>query len=119
MIYQTTEAVSPVSVEEAKTYMRVYHDIDDALIASMLQSATAEAEHRMQREVIKRNDPKALADTAENVPQSVIMFILSAVDTMYRFRGQQGEATLKDYLPHILDPYILYIRDDDSSYEEA
>ena len=115
MIYQESETISPVSVAEAKNYMRVYHDIDDALIGTMLASATAEAEHRMMREIIKRNDEYALADSAENVPQSIKMFVLSATDTMYRFRGQQGEAQLKDYLPHVLDPYILYIRKDEET----
>lgn len=118
MIYQDTAPISPVTVSEAKSYMRVYHEIDDALIETFLQSATAEAEHRMQREIIKRHDPDALALTADEVPGGVKTFIYAAVDNLYRFRGVFGEADLKSYAPHLLDPWKLYNRDPDETWQE-
>ena len=120
MIYQETTAVSPVTVAEAKSYMRVYHDLDDALIAELLVTATQEAEHRMQREIIFRRDPLALAFDVASVPPSVKAFVYGSTDTLYRFRGQYGEADLKNYAPHLLDPFVCYNRDaDEQSAEDS
>jgi uncharacterized phiE125 gp8 family phage protein len=42
-------ASEPLSLAEAKNYLRVQHDADDALIAAMISAARMQAESRTRR----------------------------------------------------------------------
>lgn len=119
MIYQQSTATPCITLEQAKAHLRVDYEFDDVLIQLFIQQATEEAEHRMQREIIYRHDPQALATTVDGVPAGVQTFVLLCVGALYERRSMTGSETLSTYYPHMLDPFIRWNADPDEVYEES
>lgn len=114
MIWQKTIPVSPVSVERFKEHMRIDDDSEDSLIEHYLLTATEDAEHTMQREVIKRNDEYALAESADDVPPAVKQYVLVLAGDYFTHREMSGDKELKSYYDHLLDKHILWGRDEEN-----
>ena len=115
MIYQTSAPIAPVTLDECKAQMRIDYDDEDTIITQYILTATQDAEHRMVREIVKRNDPQALCETAENCPPSVKQYILVSVSDMFAHRELQETGTYTTHFEHLLDPFILYNRTEDES----
>ncbi len=114
MIWQKTTPVSPVSVELFKAHMHIDDDFEDSLIEQYLLTATGDAEQTMQREVIKRNDEYALAESADDVPPAVKQYVLVLAGDYFTHREMSGEKELKKYHEHLLDLLILWNRDEEN-----
>ncbi len=112
MIYQETVPVLPVTIEELKAHLRINHANEDTLLKQYALSATLDAEHRLMREVIFRQDSKALAKSIDDVPACIKQYVLCAVGDMYAHRELSTTASLSVHFEHLLDPFILYDRDD-------
>ena len=69
----------PVTVAEAKAHLRIDTDADDSILQQYILASTQQAEHILQREIIYRSDPKALADVSDEVPQTVKQYILTRI----------------------------------------
>lgn len=52
LLRDSTPLIMPVSRTEAKTFLRVEHTDEDALISSLIETATAMCEKRLQRSLI-------------------------------------------------------------------
>lgn len=113
MIYQTTAPIAPVTLEEVKAHLRIDYDGEDDLLNQYILTATQDAEHRMTREIVKRNDPYALCESADNCPPTVKQYVLAFVGDMYSHRELTDLSNYKTFYAHLLDPYILYIREDE------
>lgn len=113
MIWQKTAPVSPVSVDELKTHLHIDDDFEDSLLSQYLLTATGDAEHTMQREVIKRNDDQALAESADDVPPAVKQYVMVLAGDFFTHREMSGEKALSQYHVHLLDPFILWNRDEE------
>ncbi len=121
MIYETTAATAGVTTAEAKAWARIDDANEDAVIAIMVVAATSEAEHRLQREVVYRNDPYALSKVYGAVPDDVKAWICARVTAMYDERNAETPTawqTVKHY-DHLLDRYIMHDREPDSTFEES
>lgn len=105
----------PVTVAEAKAHLRIDTDADDNLLQQYILASTQQAEHILQREIMHRSDPKALADVSDEVPQTVKQYILVLTGDMYNHREMHSVVnnTLTTYYKNLLDPYILYFREDE------
>lgn len=113
MIWQKTSPISPVTLEVFKAHMHIDDDFEDDLLSQYLVSATGYAEHLMQREIIKRNDDQALAESADDVPPAVKQYVLCLAGDYYTHREMSGEKTLTEYHDHLLDPFILWNREEE------
>lgn len=113
MIYTESLPIAPVTVEEVKAHLRIDDDIEDALLEQYILSATQEAEQILEREIIFRKDPKALSKDIENVPPTVKQYIYCMVGDMYAHRELSDVSQLQTFHKHLLDPYILYYREDE------
>ena len=113
MIYTESLPIAPVTVEEVKAHLRIDDDIEDALLEQYILSATQEAEQILEREIIFRKDPKALSKNIENVPPTVKQYIYCMVGDMYAHRELSDVSQLQTFHKHLLDPYILYYREDE------
>lgn len=113
MIWTRTAPLPPVTVAEAKAHLRIDDDYEDALLSSYIISATAIAEQIMCREVIYRKDSYALATSAEAVPQLVRQFVLCQVGDYYVHRELTDKTGYSTFFKHLLDPFILFKRDDE------
>lgn len=112
MVFNETLPIAPITVEEIKAHLRIDDDSEDTLISQYILTATQDAEQRMQREVIFRNDSKALAKTIADVPPIIKQYIMCYVGDMYAHRELTDLSNYKTFYEHLLDPFVLYIRDD-------
>ena len=112
MIYQETAPILPVTIDEIKAHLRISHDSEDTLLKQYALSATLDAEHRLMREVIYRQDNKALSKTIDDVPACIKQYVLCVVGDMYAHRELSTSSSLSVHFVHLLDPFILYDRDD-------
>ncbi len=105
----------PVSLEEVKEHLRIDNEAEDDVIQQYIFASTQQAEHILQREIIYRTDPKALAVNTNEVPQTVKQYILVLTGDMYNHREMHSVVnnTLTTYYKNLLDPYILYFREDE------
>ena len=118
MIYEETSAVAGVTTAEAKAWARIDDSYEDSVIAMMVVAATSEAEHRLQREVIYRNDPYALSNVFGEVPADVKAWICARVTAMYDERNAETPTTWQTakHYDHLLDRYMMHNRETDSGY---
>lgn len=117
MIYQETAPIKAVTTQQIHHHLQIDYDNDDGLLDSYALAATQHAEHIMQREIIKRRDPCALAASIADVPPMVTNFILCEVADFYRYRENVQSVTINRVFVHLLDPFILYDRDPDEKAE--
>ena len=113
MIWTKTAPIAPVTVEEAKAHLRIDDDSEDALIENYIISATGLAEQIMHREVIYRNDSKALAQSVEDVPQLVKQYVVCMVGDLFAHRELTDKSGYTQFHEHLLDPFIIYMREDE------
>lgn len=118
MIFNDTKPIAPVTVEECRAQARIDDESEDALLESYIIVATQQAEQIMQREIIYRQDPKALSQTIDDVPLTVKQFILCYVADLYAHRELHDASGLTVFYEHLLDPFILYNRDADEDETE-
>lgn len=119
MIYLNTPPVPIVSLVEAKAHLRIEHDLEDSLIQSYIMAASYSAEHIMQRECIKRVDPQAVCLDSFSVPEPIKQYVLVTVGDYYAKRENLSEKALNTVFKHLLDPFILYNRDIETSIEQV
>lgn len=112
MIYQETAPILPVTIDEIKAHLRISHDSEDVLLEQYALSACNDAEHRMMREIIYRKDDKALAKSVDDVPAGIKQYIFCVVGDMYAHRELSTTSSLSVHFEHLLDPFILYDRED-------
>ena len=110
MIWHKTLPVSPVTLEELKAHLHIDDDFEDASLSQYLLAATQDAEHILQREIIRREDLEALAEDATTVPAVVKQYVLCLAGDMFANRELSGEKQLSVHFAHLLDPFILYDR---------
>lgn len=99
----------PVTVERAKTHLRVDHDHEDGLIGDLILAAAERCEHILGREIIGTSST-ALASSAEGVPAAVRQWILCEVTDLYERRGTSdgGSGQFRRYYDHLLDRYRIF-----------
>lgn len=102
-----------VALEDVKVHLRIDDDAEDSLLETYILVATEQAEHIMQREIIFRSDKNALAQTIEEVPQTVKAFILCYVGDLYSHRELSDAQNLTTFWKHLLDPFIIYYTEDE------
>lgn len=103
--------IAAVSVDEAKAHMRVEHDIEDDVIASLVLSATQAAEARMHRPIIAREtEQNAICESIDLVPNSIKIWICMFVNFLYENRSIAAGTEMKtlQFANSLLDPWILY-----------
>lgn len=115
-------AIPAITLEYAKAQARVEHDLDDLLIESYILSATMEAEHRMHRPIIARENDGSeeggpttrsgglpCADVCD-VPDPIRQWIALTVTYWYSHRELAAEATAQPvpYGNNLLDPWMIY-----------
>ncbi len=115
MIYQNTAPISPLTLEEIKAHLRISHDSEDTMLNQYALSACNDAEHKMMREIIYRKDPQALAQNVDTVPAGVKQYLLCLIGDMYAHRELSTTSSLSVHFEHLLDPFILYDREDEES----
>ena len=104
----------PVSLDEAKTHLRVLHDEEDALIDMLISAATDKAEQITNRQLAQATY-ELYGDT---VPSSVELPKPPLVEVVSVQAMKDGIYTDIDYtLDDKADPAVLYI-DDTSSDDE-
>ena len=87
-----------VLLDELKQHLRVDHDADDA-------------EQICDREIVKRDDPRAVCESVEEVPASIKTWVKLYVTDLYERRSltEGGESKNRNY-DHLLDAWIIYDR---------
>ena len=112
---ETPPTTLPVTLATLKAHLRLDADdtSEDDLLTQYILTATQEAEHFMQREIIRRNDEQALADNADGVPPTVAQYVLTEAGHLYNHREMMGTDNLHTYHQHLLDPYRLFDREAD------
>lgn len=106
---------TPVTLAEAKAQIRVDDTAEDDLITSYIFVATEQAEHILQREIVKRSDDEAVSElsSAHSIPPTIKQFILCLIGDLYAHRELSEQGTYNTFHRHLLDPYILYLRSDE------
>lgn len=95
-----------VGMEELKSYLRIDHDADDALLETMAQMATEAIETRLRRPVIGTAE-NALAKTADDVPASIRLTAATIVAFIYENRTASDTEIRDRVLRSVaLDQYI-------------
>lgn len=104
-----------VTLERVKAHLRVDHDADDDLILTYIGACTAQAEHVLGREIIKRSDENALAESKDDVPQAVAAWICLAVADMYEKRSvsESGLGQGRRNYDHLLDGYRIFSHEEE------
>lgn len=115
MAFDVTTALPATTLAEAKAHLRLDYTAEDALIEAYILAATQRAEQICEREIVKREDPLALADDVTGVPAGIKAWIWLYVAEMFERRSMTdgGDADgygLRKY-DHLLDPFMLYGRE--------
>lgn len=108
----TSTALPAVTLAEAKAHLRVEHDADDAVIASMVLACTQMCEHEIHHGIIDRTDASGkavdgFAASVEKVPQTLKQWVLLHTAVMYENRAAAAPTDLKPspFLGALLDPF--------------
>ena len=112
MAFDVTTALPATTLAECKAHLRVEYTAEDALIEAYILAATQRAEQICEREIVKREDPLALADDVSTVPSAVKTWVWLYVAEMFERRsmsagGDAGGYGMRRY-DHLLDPFMLY-----------
>ena len=110
MSFDITTALPAVTLEKAKLHLRVDHDLDDSLIETYILAATERGEHILGREIIRRVDDDALANSVDSVPRAVQSWVMCSVADLYETRETSGSGKSegrKNY-DHLLDAFRLF-----------
>lgn len=115
MDYLKTPAIKFLTVDEVKAHLHIEYDDEDNLLESYIAVATEQAEHHCQREIVFRTDEHAICKNIEDVPYSIKQFVLLVVGDLYARRELSSDKafTANTFFFHLLDPYILYHRDEE------
>ena len=114
MLAYLTDPIEPaVTLAEVKAHLHIDDDTETDMLQQYMAAATQEAEHHLCREIIRRNDDKAVCDSIDDVPQAIKQVILARVASFYSQREDMGERQLSTYYRNLLDPWILYSREDE------
>lgn len=105
--------ISPVTIDEFKQHLQLDDDLysDEKgikILNQYLLAATNLAEHILQREIIKRTDDNAIAESIVDVPEVVKQYVLTQASDYFYQRELSGERTFNTYHKHLLDAYRLY-----------
>lgn len=103
----------PVDISDLKKHLNIDTADDDALLEEYEAAAVELAEHFMNREILKRNDQQALAESARAVPAAVKQYIRCQVGDFYKQREITAVGQFATFYRHLLDPYCLKYRDDE------
>ena len=113
VLYQKEDMADlPVSLDDLKKHLNIDIDDDDDLLLEYEAAAVEMAEHFMNREIIQRKDPQALAASADDVPAAVKQYIRCQVGDFYKQREITATGQFATFYKHLLDPYCLKYRDD-------
>ena len=116
VLYQKEDMADlPVSLDDLKKHLNIDIDDDDDLLLEYEAAAVEMAEHFMNREIIQRKDPQALAASADDVPAGVKQYIRCQVGDFYKQREITATGQFATFYKHLLDPYCLKYRDDEES----
>lgn len=105
--------VLPVEISDLKKHLNIDINDDDDLLLEYEAAAVEMAEHFMNREIIQREDPQALAASADDVPAGVKQYIRCQVGDFYKQREITATGQFATFYKHLLDPYCLKYRDDE------
>ena len=103
----------PVEISDLKKHLNIDINDDDDLLLEYEAAAVEMAEHFMNREIIQRKDPQALAASANDVPAGVKQYIRCQVGDFYKQREITATGQFATFYKHLLDPYCLKYRDDE------
>lgn len=103
----------PVTLDDLKKHLNIDINDDDDLLLEYEAAAVELAEHFMNREILKRNDQQALAESAGAVPAAVKQYIRCQVGDFYKQREITAVGQFATFYRHLLDPYCLKYRDDE------
>lgn len=100
-----------VALDELKHHLRVDHNADDSLIQLYEHAAVELAEQICDREIIRRDDPRAVCDSIDDVPGSIKTWVMLYVSDLYEKRSiTEGEEFKNRNYDHLLDAWIVYDR---------
>ena len=96
-----------VSLEEAKSYLRVEHTADDDLIKAIIEAATGLVEGRLKRPIIGDVDAGAVASSVDVVPADLRLGVCIVAAYWYENRGAT-DVELRDRMLRqaVFDKYI-------------
>lgn len=115
VIYQLTQPIPIISLEEAKAHLRVDYDFEDDLIKGYIATSTQMAEHILQREIVQRQDPCALCKEVKDAPQLVKHFVLCQVGDFFANRELSTSQVVNTRYSHLLDNLIKFNRTDEEN----
>lgn len=96
-----------VTREEAKSYMRVDHDADDALIDILLEASTGLVETRLKRPIIGDVETGAVASSIAEVPADLRIGVCIVASFWYENRNATDDELRNRVLRQaIFDKYI-------------
>ena len=94
--------MEPITLEQAKLFVRVDNDVEDSLIQTMIVAAREAAEARCGRGM-------AVEDFPDGYPEQARVWMLKQISTMYENREIYSETKLfrLDHVDRLLDPYVV------------
>lgn len=106
-----------VSLEEAKSFLRVDGTDDDDIIQTLIEASTGLAETRLKRPIIGDVEKgRAVCSRIEDVPADLRMAVCVIVAFWYENRtAQDVDLRARVLRQAALDKYIDWSSDDDSS----
>ena len=93
----------PITLAEAKLFLRIDHEDEDGLIGQMITAVRAEAENRTRRVFV--------GEGAEELPSPVRQWMLCRLSSLYEQResfatGQNFVEFSHSFIDGLLDPYV-------------